>query len=139
MRLTVAMLLLAAAPALADGIVIEDAYALVARPNAPTGAVFMVIRNEGEADDRLVSVQTSVAAMAEVHTHQEEGGVMRMRPVEGGLEIAAGETRELVRGGDHVMLMGLNGPIVEGSALRLTLVFEQAGEIELDVAVDNAR
>lgn len=123
----------------ASDITIEDAYARASRPGAPTGAMFMTIHNDGEADDRLIGVQSPVAQMVELHTHIEEDGVMRMRPVEDGFEIPAGGVHALERGGDHVMLMGLTEPFNDGATLPLTLIFERAGAITFEVVVDNNR
>lgn len=131
--------LLLATPALAADISIEDAYARASRPGAPTGAMFMTIRNDSETPDRLVEARSPVAQLVELHTHIDDGGVMRMRPVEDGFEIPAGGAHELARGGDHVMLMGLTQTLENGKTVPLTLVFENAGEISLDVPVDNDR
>ena len=67
---------------------------------------YMTITNKGAAPDRLVGGSTSAAGRFEVHRMAMENGVMKMRPVEGGLEIKPGETVELKPGSFHVMLMG---------------------------------
>ena len=128
-----------ATPLMAGDITIEDAYARASRPGAPTGAMFMVIHNTSDTADRLVSVASPAAQLVELHTHIEEGGVMKMRPVEGGIEIPAAGEHALERGGDHVMLMGLTQSLDDGQAVPLTLTFENAGEIQIDVIVDNER
>lgn len=130
---------LLAVPAFAE-IEVHDAYARSAGPAAKTGAAFMEIRNTGESDDRLVGVQSEAAAKVELHTHEAgENGVMRMRPVEDGFAVPAGGTHRLARGGDHIMFMGLTGPFEQGATVSLTLIFEQAGEIALEVPVDLER
>ena len=131
-------LCLLASAALAD-IVIEDAYLRVSRPGAPTGAMFMVIQNTGDSADTLIDVSSPVAAMVELHTHIEDDGIMRMRPIEAGIEIAAKGSHALQRGGDHVMLMGLTETLEDGMSVELTLTFETAGDIVATVDVDNAR
>ena len=131
-------LCLLASAALAD-IVIEDAYLRVSRPGAPTGAMFMVIQNTGDSADTLIDVSSPVAAMVELHTHIEDDGIMRMRPIEAGIEIAAKGSHALQRGGDHVMLMGLTETLEDGMSVELTLTFESAGDIIATVTVDNAR
>lgn len=84
LRATVtALLLLAAAPALA-GIAVEDPYAISPVPGAPTGAAYMVLRNDGAEPDRLLGVRSPAAKAVELHGHEEEDGVLRMRPIEGG-------------------------------------------------------
>ena len=65
--------------------------------------------------------------------------VMQMMEVEGGFTIPAGGSHALMRGGDHVMLMGLKGPMTDGEAVTITLTFEKAGDIELEVPIDLKR
>ena len=138
-RILALALSLAATPLFAADITVEDAYARASRPGAPTGAMFMTIRNSGDADDRLVAVESPIAQLVELHTHIDDNGVMKMRPVDDGFEIPAGGEHQLMRGGDHVMLMGLTQSLENGKTVPLTLVFEKAGEITLDVTVDNDR
>ena len=130
---------LLAAPALAE-ITIEDAYARSAGKLAKAGAAFMLIHNSGEVDDRLVAAASDVAKKVELHTHIEgDGGVMRMVEVEEGFAVPAGGSHALQRGGDHVMFMGLNGPWEQGDVLSVTLTFEQAGDITVEIPVDLER
>lgn len=118
-------------------IMIEDAYARVSSPNAKTGAIFFEIENHGNADDRLIDVKSDVAARVELHTHKEgDNGVMQMLHVTEGFVIPAEGHHELKRGGDHVMLMGLHHGLKDGDTVPLTLIFEQAGEVSVEVSVD---
>ena len=126
-------------PLFAGDIMIDDAYARASRPGAPTGAMFMTIMNHGAEDDTLVAAASPVAKLVELHTHIEEDGVMKMRPVEEGFEIPAGGMHMLQRGGDHVMLMGVTETLENGDMLPLVLTFEKAGEVTLEVMVDNDR
>lgn len=128
-----------AAPAMAQEIHVLDTYARSASPMAKTGAAFMLIENIGDAPDRLIAVKSSAAKKVELHTHREEGGVMKMVHVEEGFELGAGETLFLQRGGHHVMFMGLTEPFEQGKTIPLTLVFETSGEITLDIPVDLER
>jgi periplasmic copper chaperone A len=131
-------LVLSAAPALAEPVIsVEDGYV---RASAMSGAAFMVIANAGDTDDRLIAAQSDAAERAELHTHiMDAAGVMRMLEVKDGIAVPAGGSHELARGGDHVMLMGLTAPLADGDTVALTLVFEEAGEIEVVLPVDNAR
>ena len=128
-------------PAMSEGpMMVMDAYARASRPNAPTGAAFMLIKNTSDMADRLIDVRSDVAARVELHTHIENGeGVMRMVHVEEGFEIAPGEVLMLVRGGKHVMFMGLNESFLDGGMVPVTLVFETAGEVEVMIPVDLKR
>ncbi|MEM8576719.1 MAG: copper chaperone PCu(A)C [Pseudomonadota bacterium] len=135
--------LLAALPAAAiaeSKIEIHDPYARVSRPGAPTGAAFMMIHNHGTTDDVLISAKADFSQMVELHTHIETGdGVMQMVEIEGGIPLPAGGEHAMVRGGDHVMFMGLSETLDQGEELTVTLVFEQAGEVEVTIPVDNER
>ncbi|MCO6381321.1 copper chaperone PCu(A)C [Oceanicola sp. 502str15] len=131
--------LMAGSPAMAE-IRIVDAYARAASPAAKSGAAFMEIVNGGTEDDRLVGVASEAAARVQLHTHESAGeGVMKMRHVEEGFAVPAGGHHLLARGGDHVMMMGLTGPLEQGATVRLTLTFEKAGEVVVEVPVDNER
>jgi copper(I)-binding protein len=136
--LAVASVPLAAEPGIArqNGIVVEDGYARAAGPNAPTGAAYMRVTNETDADDRLLEVRTEAADRAELHAHETQDGIARMRPVAGGIEIPAHGTAVLEPGGLHVMLLGLTAPLAEGGSVDLTLTFEVAGELVVRVPVD---
>lgn len=128
--------------AMADGmgLLAKDAYARAATPNAKAGAAFMMIMNHSDQDDRLIGASSEVAKKVELHTHIDQGnGVMKMTHIEGGIAIAAGEMHMMQRGGDHVMLMGLNQSLIQGDTIKVTLVFEKAGEVEIEVPVDNER
>ena len=115
---------------------IEDAYALAASPNAKAGAAFMEITNHSETADRLVAARSDVAARVELHTHIEKDGVMRMTELEDGIPFEADETVLLKRGGMHVMFMGLNRSLNDGDLVEVTLSFENAGDVTIEVPVD---
>ncbi len=130
---------LSAGPALAE-IMIHDAYARSATPTAKTGAAFMSIMNTGTEDDRLIDVRSDIAARVELHTHESDAnGVMRMMHVQEGFVIPAGGMHALARGGDHVMFMGLNQGLEQDTTVAVTLVFEKAGEVSVDIPVDLTR
>ena len=132
-------MLISLGSAQAGDIVIEHQYARASSPIAKRGAAFMHIMNNGTENDRLIAVRTDVAMMPELHTHIMEDGIAKMREVEGGFEILAGEATILERGGLHIMLMGLTRPMLHGEVITLTLVFEVSGEMTIEVPVDNER
>lgn len=101
---------------------------------AKNGAAYMTLTNKGSTTDRLVSVVTPRAKMAELHNHTMEGGVMKMRPVDD-LELPPGASVTLAPGGLHVMLMALTEPLTDGGSYPLTLEFERAGSIQVDVRI----
>lgn len=136
---TAALLALPVASFAAD-ILIEDPYVRVSRPNAPTGAAFMTLRNAGSTDDRLISATSDVAARVELHSHIDQGdGVMKMVEIEEGIALPAGATHVMERGGDHVMFMGLSQPLEQGGEVSVTLTFEKAGDVVVTIPVDNER
>lgn len=125
--------------ALAD-IEVHGAYARSSGPTAMAGAAFMELRNTGAEDDRLIAVRSDVAKRAELHRHiAGDDGVMRMREADDGFAIPAGGTHRLGRGGDHVMFMGLTTRFEDGMTFPLTLVFEKAGDVVVEVVVDLER
>ncbi|WP_299082689.1 copper chaperone PCu(A)C [uncultured Ruegeria sp.] len=130
-----------ALPALAESAIkVDDAYARSVGKSAKAGAAFMMIQNQGDTDDRLISASSDVAARVELHTHMiDENGVAKMVHVEEGFVIPAGETHMLQRGGDHVMFMGLTAPFEQDAKVPVILTFEQAGVVELEVPVDLER
>jgi copper(I)-binding protein len=128
------------APALADGIVVTDAYVRSSTPSSPTGAAFMVLVNGTAEADRLIGAASDVAERVELHTHiSDANGVMQMRQIEDGIALEAGATHALKRGGDHVMFMGLRAPLEQGAEITVILTFEKAGDIAVTVPVDHAR
>ena len=102
---------------------------------AANGGAYLAIENGGAQPDRLLRAASPVAATVELHTHIMDGGIMRMRAVEA-IDVPAGGKVELKPGGLHIMLMGLKQPLKEGERVKLTLEFEKAGAIEVELAVD---
>lgn len=130
-----------AGPAAADDmILVQDPYARSSTMMSESGAAFMVLMNHGTEDDRLVSAASDVAQRVELHTHiQDANGVMKMVKVEEGFDVPAGGMHALERGGDHVMFLGLTRPLAQGDMIDLTLTFEKAGEMTVQVPVDLER
>ncbi len=128
---------LAFVPSAQADILVHDAYARTAMPNAPTGAAFMTLENTGDSDDRLIGVRSDAAARVELHSHVAQGdGVMKMVHVQDGFAVPAHGSHALARGGDHVMFMGLVAPFEQGATVPVTLTFENAGDIAVDIPVD---
>lgn len=131
---------LMATTAFADGIMVKDPYARSARPNAPTGAAFMMLMNDTDKDIKIIGVRSDAAKRVELHTHIDKSeGVVQMTEIEGGILIPAGESHMMKRGGDHVMLMGLNVSLVDGEVISVTFEFENADDMTVEIPVDNER
>jgi copper(I)-binding protein len=110
------------APVLAQAqVTVKDAWvrATVAQQKA-TGA-FMQLQSAQDA--KLVSAQSPVAGVVEVHEMAMDGGVMRMRAVPS-LDLPAGKAVDLKPGGYHVMLMDLKAQVKDGDTVPVTLVVE---------------
>ncbi|MEJ8675318.1 copper chaperone PCu(A)C [Chromobacterium amazonense] len=101
-----------------------------------TGSVYLSLENQGKETDKLVSASTPRADTAELHTHVNDNGVMRMRKVDS-VELAPGKTVKFAPGSYHVMLMGLKQPLKAGDHFPLTLKFEKAGSVKVDVVVQD--
>jgi copper(I)-binding protein len=133
-------LLLIASPAVAHdyklGVLeIGQPWARATPPTAPTGGGYLSVKNTGTEPDRLISISSPAAQTVQVHQMKMEGNVMRMRELDSPLEIKPGETVTLAPGGLHLMMMGLKAPLKQGEKVPLTLVFEKAGKIDVEMAV----
>ena len=136
----VCALFLFSAPLAAEGIMVDDAYIRSSTAKSTSGAAFMVVMNHSGADDRLIGASSDVADKVELHSHRsDDNGIMRMGEIEGGVAIAADEMHAFKRGGDHLMFMGLKESLVEGAMVPVTLEFEKAGAVEIEVMVDQHR
>lgn len=123
------------AEATASRITVERAWSRETAPGQDAGGAFLTIINPGGAPDRLIGGAASIAGDVQVHTIDMTGGIMRMRQLAEGLEIPAGGTVTLEPGGYHIMLMDLQRPLARGDAVPLTLEFEKAGRIKVELAV----
>ncbi len=105
-----------------------------ARAGATAGA-FMTIRNKGRTADRLLGVESGAADRLEIHESRMENNVMQMRPVQA-IEIPAGGEVRLAPGGLHVMLFGTKQQFQQGQTIPVTLRFERAGRVLVELAVE---
>jgi copper(I)-binding protein len=105
-------------------------------PGAKVAAGYMEIRNNGRQPDKLVSATTIAAQRVEMHVTERDGDVIRMREVKS-LEIPARERYELRPGGSHLMLVDIVRPLKKGEKLAMRLVFERAGELEIELEVQD--
>lgn len=120
-----------------QALTLNHPWARATPPAATTGGVFMNIVNDGGEADALIGASSpELAAKVELHTHIEESGVMRMRPVVE-INIPAHGKAELKPGSFHVMLIGLKKPLVKGALLPLNLQFRKSGSIKVEVKVED--
>ena len=118
----------------ADQVTVHEPYVRLAPPNAPATAAFMVLRNGGTTDVKVVKADNPASKVSELHTHLNEGGVMKMRPVPEILIKAGGEA-VLKPGGLHVMLITLKAPMKEGDVVPITLSFEDGSSKQVEARV----
>jgi copper(I)-binding protein len=116
-------------------LMIKDAWSR-ATP-ARNGVAYMTIFNHGQDMDRLITAESPIAKKVELHTHTMTDGVMRMRRIQA-VEVHPGEPALLAPGGNHVMLMELHAKLAEGQSFPVTLVFEKAGKVTVNVQVGKA-
>lgn len=119
----------------AGAITVSAAWARETVPAQQAGGGFMTVENAGNRPDRLLSATSGVADKVALHIVSMDGGVMRMRPVAGGIAIPARGKIELRPGSFHIMFMGLKAPLRRGESVPVTLRFARAGTITARLAV----
>lgn len=130
-----------ASPAAAAGdydvgsIHISQPWSRATPKGAASGAGYMTLTNKGAAPEKVSCVSDDASAQCQIHSMTMEGGVMKMRPVEGGLEIKPGESVTLKPGGYHMMFLDLKHPLEQGKTVKATLKFDHAGTIDVDYPV----
>jgi hypothetical protein len=120
----------------AGGLKISAAWTRATPKGAPVGGGYLTITNNGTTPDRLIGGSSDTSTRFEIHNMTMDHGVMKMRPVDAGIEIKPGQTVELKPGGYHVMFVGLKKPFEQGDHVRATLKFEKAGEVLVDFTVE---
>lgn len=120
----------------AQGIQVHKPWSRATSTGAKVGASYLEIRNTGAQADRLLGASTAVAKRVEMHVTQHEGGVARMRQVQS-FEIPAGGRVDLQPGGAHLMLVDIARPLAKGERFAMRLRFERAGEVEVQVEVQD--
>jgi copper(I)-binding protein len=115
---------------------IEHPWARATPSGAAVGGGYMKITNRGTTPDRLIGGSTSVAGRFVIHQMTMDHDVMKMRDLDQGLEIKPGDTVELGTGSLHVMFEDLKQPLQAGKAFKGKLIFEKAGSIEIEYAVE---
>ena len=138
--LAVALAALFAAPVRAEDVkagdlVITQAWSRATPSGAKVAGGYLTIENKGATPDRLVGGSGDVAGRVEVHEMAMDNSVMKMRPLDKGLEIEPGKTVKLTPGGLHLMLLDLKTQFKQGDKVPVTLQFEKAGKVTLSFDV----
>jgi copper(I)-binding protein len=75
--------------------------------------------------------------VTQIHLSTIVDGVMSMAEADPGILVMdPGASLVLEPGGLHVMCMGLDAALVEGEIADVTLTFETAGDVEVDIDVE---
>lgn len=119
-------------------IVVDSLWARATTTGQGTTAVYARIENRGTGADRLESVTIAAPAKASLHRTETTAGVARMRPIEGGLEIPAGEEVHLEPGGTHIMVTGLEKPLRAGERIPIVLRFDRSASRSEIVTIRDA-
>ena len=130
----IAVSLVAAAPALAGGLTVTNAWSRSTPPGVTVGVAYFTLKNDTGKSDRLLKISSPIASKVQVHRTEILDGLARMREV-AVLHVDAGQTVEFAPNGMHVMLMGLTKPLVEGQKFEVELQFEVAGPRKVSVVV----
>ena len=112
----------------AQTVEVKDAWVRASVPGQKATGAFMQLT--AKTATKLVSASSPVAGVVEVHEMAMEGEVMKMRAVQGGLDLPAGKAVELKPGGYHVMLMDLKSTLQKDSTIPVILVFKDAKGVE---------
>ena len=120
--------------AAADMVTVDEPYVRLAPPNAPATGAFMVIKNAGDKDVKVVKADNPASKVTELHTHLNENGVMKMRPV-AAIDVKSKGEAVLKPGGLHVMMINLNAPMKEGDVVPITLTFDDGSSKKVDAKV----
>ena len=119
----------------AGDLVISQAWSRATPNGAKIGTGYFTIENKGTTADKLIGVSGDISDKIEVHEMSMNNGVMKMRPVDGGLVIEPGKTVKLGPNGYHLMIMDLKSPLKQGGKLPVTLEFEKAGKVAVTLDV----
>jgi copper(I)-binding protein len=116
-----------------DSLAIYEPF--IPAPPADIAALYFAMVDRDGEGDRLLGVTAEAAAMTHLHSTVTEGDSSRMVPVEGGIVLPPNGMTALEPGGLHVMLMNLENPLVDGDTITVTLQFERAGAVTIEVPV----
>lgn len=125
-----------ARPIAAPSIALVAPWTRATSAHAPVGVGYLVIRNTGATPDRLLSIATPAADSAQLHSMDFADGIMRMRPIAGGVAVPAHGEARFAPGGNHIMFVGLKRPFVAGTAVPATLHFARAGALAVRFKVE---
>lgn len=107
----------------AQGVLVHDAYVRATPPGQTNAAAYLILMNTTDTHRRLMGVWADVSEVAEIHRHEEAGGMMKMRRI-GHIDVPANGKTVLAPSGLHIMLKGLNHQLKAGQTVMLELHFD---------------
>lgn len=113
---------------------VENPWARPTPPNAKLAAGYLTVVNASGAPDRLVGASSPAAARVEMHVNIKDGNILRMREVKD-LKLSAGGRLELKPAGAHLMFVDIKAPFRQGDTVPVTLRFEKAGDVQVELHV----
>lgn len=119
----------------AGDVTVTGAWLRATPKGAKSAAAYLVVSNTGAAPDTLIGATSEAASDISLHSMTMDGNMMKMAPVEGGLEVPAGGSVALSPMGFHVMMTGMEQPFVEGQCVEMTLHFATAGDIKIELNI----
>ena len=135
MKSLIPAILLASSLSQAADLEISEARARAVPPTANISAAFMDVHNNASTPVAIVNAESSVAQSVELHSNSLTNGKMQMRRIEQ-IDLPAKETTQLQPGGLHIMLIGLNQPLVEGSTIDLSIQLSDGTTEALELPVE---
>ncbi len=121
-------------PATANKLTVDLAWAQEPPEGTLETAAYMVITNDGPANDRLLSASSPDAQQVAVHETRMRDGASETKPVKA-LEFEAGVPVVFEPGGYQFTLTGLRHPLGPGRKVTIFLIFEKAGTVQVDAPV----
>ncbi|KAA0072852.1 DUF1775 domain-containing protein [Tardiphaga sp. P9-11] len=120
----------------AGDLMISTPWTRATPPGAKVAGGYLTVTNGGKTSDKLLGGTFTGGSRIEVHEMSMNDGVMKMRPLNDGLEIKPGATVKLEPGGYHLMLMDLAKPLAKGDKVKAQLQFEKAGKVDVELDVN---
>lgn len=122
----------------AQSIDVSEAYVRATIPGTKISSAYMTIANHSANDVKLVAVKGAISDRIEIHEHTMADGMMKMRQVES-LLIKSHDTTVLQPSGYHLMIFNLEKPLVPKQTVKLTLIFDDKNEVELELPVQSIK
>jgi periplasmic copper chaperone A len=114
---------------------ISQPWARATPKGAASGAAYMTVMNTGAKPERLSCLSSDAADKCQIHQMSMDNGVMKMREMEGGVDIKPGETVTFAPGSYHVMLVGLKAPLVQGKSVAATLKIDSGATTQVEFPI----